>query len=155
MGIIFPCHFLLWWGLMEISMNFHGFGDYLCCWRLFVLETSPKLPYWTPDGQGWSADSRWRLWQGDWLIWRSRPYAIYGKPCAFEGQGWSSDHPVSIPFTLSFWSGTWRSHTKSVLDGLANIFLQKLIPKVNGKMFGIQLRKHCLLWAQVRKFTFS
>ena len=27
---------------MEISMNFHGFGDHLCCWRLFVLDTPPK-----------------------------------------------------------------------------------------------------------------
>ena len=27
---------------MEISMNFHGFGDYLCSWRLFVLDTPPK-----------------------------------------------------------------------------------------------------------------
>ena len=27
---------------MEISMNFHGFGDYLCSWRLFVLDTPLK-----------------------------------------------------------------------------------------------------------------
>ena len=27
---------------MKISMNFHGFGDYLCSWRLFVLDTPPK-----------------------------------------------------------------------------------------------------------------
>ena len=27
---------------METSMNFHGFGDYLCSWRLFVLDTPPK-----------------------------------------------------------------------------------------------------------------
>ena len=97
MGIVFPCHLLLQWGLMEISMNFHGFGGYLCSWRLFVLYTPPKTSLiWTPEGQGWSADSMWRLWQGNWLIWRSRPYAIYGNPCAFEGQGWSSDHPGSI-----------------------------------------------------------
>ena len=27
---------------MEISMNFHGFEDYLCSWRLIVLGTHPK-----------------------------------------------------------------------------------------------------------------
>ena len=27
---------------MEISMNFHGFGGYLCSWRIFVLDTPPK-----------------------------------------------------------------------------------------------------------------
>ena len=27
---------------MEISMNFYGFGDYLCSLRLFVLDTPPK-----------------------------------------------------------------------------------------------------------------
>ena len=27
---------------MEISMNFHRVGDYLCSWRLFVLDTPPK-----------------------------------------------------------------------------------------------------------------
>ena len=27
---------------MEISMNFHGFGGYLCSWRIFVLDTHPK-----------------------------------------------------------------------------------------------------------------
>ena len=27
---------------MEISMNFHGFGGYLCSWRIYVLVTPPK-----------------------------------------------------------------------------------------------------------------
>ena len=27
---------------MEISMNFHGLGGYLCCWRIFVLDKPPK-----------------------------------------------------------------------------------------------------------------
>ena len=27
---------------MKISMNFHGFGGYLCCWTIFVLDTPPK-----------------------------------------------------------------------------------------------------------------
>ena len=27
---------------MEISMHSHGFGDYLCSWRIFGLDTPPK-----------------------------------------------------------------------------------------------------------------
>ena len=27
---------------MEISMNFHGFGGYLCSWRIYMLDTPPK-----------------------------------------------------------------------------------------------------------------
>ena len=42
MEVVFPYHLLLWWRLIEISMNVHGLGGYLCCWRIFVLDTSPK-----------------------------------------------------------------------------------------------------------------
>ena len=27
---------------VRVDGNFHGFGDYLCSWRLFVLDTPPK-----------------------------------------------------------------------------------------------------------------
>ena len=66
---------------------------------------------------------------------------MYGKACAFEGQGWSSDHPVSIPFTLSFliWNLEKSHQICAGLFGKYYIFT-KLIPKVNGKMFGIQLK---------------
>ena len=89
--------------------------------RIFVLDTPPKTSI-----SGYLKVKASLLSHGEdnWLVWRSRPYTIYGKACAFEGQGWSSDHPASIPFTLSFWSGTWRCHTKYLLDALANIFLQ-------------------------------
>ena len=84
-------------------MNFHGFGDYLCSWRLFVLDTPPKTSIFghlrvkadqltCGESYGRVIDSS----EGQGHM----PYMV--NPCAFEGQGWSSDHPVSIPFTLSF-----------------------------------------------------
>ena len=79
MGIVFPHHLLPQWRLMEISMNFHGFGCYLCSWRIYVLDTSPvNFHIWTSKGQGWTADSRRGLGQSIWLVWWSRPYTIYG-----------------------------------------------------------------------------
>ena len=69
MGIVFPCHLLPWWGLMEISMNFHGLGGYLCCWGLFVHDTALILPYLE--------------------IWRSRPISWLKERATdlSEGQG--------------------------------------------------------------------
>ena len=39
MGIVFPCHAST---AVRVDGNFHGFGDYLCSWRLFVLDTHTK-----------------------------------------------------------------------------------------------------------------
>ena len=71
-------------------------GDYLCI--------APPLNFhiWIVEGQGQSADSREGKGEAIDFSEGQGHIIMYGRACPFEGQGWSSDHPVLIPFTLSF-----------------------------------------------------
>ena len=140
MGIVVPCHLLPWWGLMEISMNFHGFGGYLCCWRSFVHDIPLKLPYL----------DIWRSRPISWLKKRARAkqltclkvkaiYHIWKSMCF-----WRSRLIIWPPLLNYFYSFIliWNlEESHQICAGwFGKYIFTKLIPKVNGKMFGIQLK---------------
>ena len=132
----------------DVSMGLEtiwAVGDYLC-W------THPlKFHIWTPKGQGWSVVSWWRIWQDNWLVWRSRPYTLYGKPCAFEGQSWSSDHPGSRHCLIHSGLNSPWCNNKSVPALFRPALFQNLIKMWRKTVLEIK-RKQCLQWAWVRKF---
>ena len=119
----------------DISM---GFGDYLCSWRLFVpRHTTQNFHIWISKGQDQSAVLQREaidLSEGQGHI----PYM--GKACAFEGQGWSSDTPCLHSFYsfILIWN-LEKSH-QICAECFGKCIFTKLIPKVNGKTFGIQLK---------------
>ena len=103
MGIVFPLPPAT---VVRVDGNFH---ELPWSWRLFVLleiicawHTPLNFHIWISEGQGQSAELRRGLGQSNWLVWRLRPYTIYGRACAFEGQGWLSDQPCLITFTFHF-----------------------------------------------------
>ena len=128
MGIVFPCHPLSWWGWMK---NFHAFPWF---WRLFVvLENicighTPKYSiYGHPKGQVWSADLTGRPRLIHRLGLKVKAMSIHRRTCAFEGQGWSPDHPYLIaPNPQSGLKICWR-YTKPMTLCLANHIFKNLI----------------------------
>ena len=153
MEIVFPCHLLLQWGLMEMSMNFHGFGGYLCCWRIFVLDTPPKSSIF-----GHLKIKADQLTQGEGygraidLVWRSRPYAYIWKNMCF----WRSRLVIWPPWlkslSLSFWFENFLKQHLICDSLIQNSMYFKINQKRKWeKMLGIK-EKQCLQWAQVWKF---
>ena len=112
-----------------------------------------NLPYLvTPRSRPWSAATGWVTCQGNWLVWRSRPYSIYGKAMCF----WKVKVGHLTTLSPSFYSSIWiwnlkRSH--QICAGLFGIYiLYKINSKSKWKNIWNPAEKHCLLWAQVRKF---
>ena len=137
---------------MEFSMTFpwvwrlSGQMEIIC-----ARHTPWNFHIWTPKSQGWSAVLQWRIWQGNWLVWRSKPYTLNGMPCAFEGQGWSPDHPGSRHCLIhSDLKSPW-SYNKSVPALSRPVLFQNLMKMWRKKVWEIK-RKQCFQWAQVRKF---
>ena len=90
-------------------------GEYLCWIHPLKL---PYLDTWRSRLISWL---KVKAMTGNWLVCRSRLYAIYGKPCVFEGQGWSSDHPGSIHCLILIWTFPeatstlwWQSYSESI-----------------------------------------
>ena len=130
---VFSYHPLLHWGLMEISMNFHGFGGYLCSWRIFVLDTPLKLPYldtWRPRLISWlmmkamagqstclKVKAIYHIWK-TMCFWRTRLVIC---------------PPWFNPLSLSFWSEIFmKQHL--ICNSLIQIpYILKLINRENEK----------------------
>ena len=133
MGIVFPCHLLPQWGLMEISMVLEAIcvvGDYLCM-------THPlNFHIWISEGQDQSAVSRrgqltclkvkviFHIWE-NMCFWRSR--LVIWPPCL------NSFYSFILIWNLE------ESH-QICAGWFGKYILTKLILKVNGKMCEIQLK---------------
>ena len=140
MGIVYPYHFLLWWGLMGISMNFHGFGDYLFCWRLFVLDTPPKTSIFgylrikadqLTQGEGYGRVTDSSEGQGH------MPYVVNHVLLKVKVGHLTTLSPSLLLFHFDLELG---EVTPNLCWMVWQIYFFKLIPKVNGKTFGIQLK---------------
>ena len=152
-GIVFPCHPLMWWGRMEISMNFCSLGGYLCCWRIFVMDTPLKLPYldtWRSRLISWLEV---KTMTGQLTCLKVKTICHILKTMCF----WRSQLVIWPPWlnslSLSFWSEIYlKQHL--ICDSLVQIlYISKLIKKKMRKTLEIK-KKQCLQWAQVREFYF-
>ena len=150
MAIVLPCHLLLQWKLMQISMIFHGLAGYLWCWRLFMYDTPLKLPYMD--------------------IWRSGPVSCLKERAIdlSEGQGhipymgehvfWKAKdgHLTTLSQFLLLFHLIWnleKSH-QICAGWFGHIYFYKINSKSEWKNIWNPAENHCLLWAQVREFTF-
>ena len=146
MEIVFSCHLLPWWGLMEISMNFHGFGDYLCSWRLLVLDTTPKNSIFghlrvktdqltwgegygrvidSSEGQGhMSYMETMCFWRSRLVIW---PPWLNPLSLSFRSQLYMKQHRICDSLIQTYyisklnikiqWEKCWKSRKNSVFSG--------------------------------------
>ena len=127
------------------------FGDFLGGWRIFVLAHPWNCHIWTPKVHRLISCLTLGIWQGNWLVWRSRPYTLYGKTCASGRSRLVTWPPGSRHFLFHSDPNSPWSNIKSMPALFRPAFFLNFHKIVKRKCAGNQ-EKQWLHWAQVRKF---